>query len=138
MKTMATVRWLSNVPCFCFSFTSPLFSLVVSFLLLFLFFLLYLILSVLPSLCFFFFRVDYFRFDLIFIKKNNQTEIGSNRPVLVWFFREKTGFKLFWLGFFGLTLFWLGFFRFFCLGSVWFFSFRLIKPKPNWSIFSKF
>jgi hypothetical protein len=31
MKTMATVRWLSNVPCFCFSFTSPLFSLLVSF-----------------------------------------------------------------------------------------------------------
>jgi hypothetical protein len=42
------------------------------------------------------FRVDYFRFDLVFIKKNNQTEIkktetGSNRPVSVRFFRTKTG-----------------------------------------------
>jgi hypothetical protein len=47
-------------------------------------------------------RGDYFQFGSIFIKKNNQTdfflkkpksvqtEIGSNRPVLVQFFRTKT------------------------------------------------
>jgi hypothetical protein len=76
--------------------------------------------------------------------KNNRTEIGSNRsvsirfgflrqnrfkPVLAWFSR-------FWLGFFGLAQFFsslaLVFFWFF---PVWvrfgFFSFFLIKPKPD-------
>ena len=72
------------------------------------------------------FRGDYFRFGLIFIKKNNQTEFyffKKSKPVQtdrfrfgsVWFFRTKTGLA-----------------RFF---SVWvrfgFFSFRLIKPKQN-------
>jgi hypothetical protein len=87
----------------------------------------------------------------LFLKKRNKTETGSNRPVLVRFFRIKTGlnrfglvlarFFLVWLGFFGLARFfpvgsvfsgWLGFFSvFFGLGSILFFSFRVIKPKPN-------
>jgi len=67
---------------------------------------------------------------LNFFKKNrNQTEIGSNRPVSVRFFRTKTGSNRFGSVsarfFAGLTWFF----------SVWvrfgFFSFRLIKPKPN-------
>jgi hypothetical protein len=82
---------------------------------------------------------DYFQFGSVFIKKSNQTEFflnktktGSNRPVLVRFFRTKTNsnrsgsvFSV-WLGFFsGLALFFSG------LGSVRFdfFGFRLIKPK---------
>jgi hypothetical protein len=61
----------------------------------------------------------------VFIKKINKpkfkkkkTETGSNRPGSVQFFRTKTGSN--WFG--------LVFFRF---GSVRFFGFRLIKPKPN-------
>ena len=57
-------------------------------------------------------RGDHFRFNSVFIKKSNQTEIflkkktktGSNRSVSVrfGFFREKTSwFKPVWLGFFG-------------------------------------
>jgi len=83
---------------------------------------------------------DHFRFGSVFIKKKvtkpnffiQKTETGSNWPVLVWFFRTKTGsnrldsvFSV-WLGFFPV---WLVCF------PVWvrfgFFSFRLIKPKPN-------
>ena len=79
---------------------------------------------------------DYFLFGLVFIKKNNQikifffkkTKTGSNRPVSVRFFGQKpvqTGLAWFFQ-------FCSVFFRFF---SVWirfgFFSFRLIKPKPN-------
>jgi hypothetical protein len=74
---------------------------------------------------------------------------------------DKNRFKPVWLSFFGLAWFFLfgsGFFsglaRFFQFGSVsawfglvffglalvWFcfFGFRLIKPKPNRSVFSKF
>jgi len=98
---------------------------------------------------------DYFRFDSVFIKKSNQTELKKklkpNRNQFiptgfgsVWFFRTKTNsnrfgsFFLFWLSFFRFGSvffrFWLGFFLiFFSLGSVrfGFFGFRLIKPKPN-------
>jgi hypothetical protein len=78
-------------------------------------------------------RGDHFQFGLVFIKKVTKsvffekTEIGSNRPVSVWFgyFRTK-------IGFFDLARFFpvsLGFFL------VWvrfdFFGFRFIKPKPN-------
>jgi hypothetical protein len=76
-------------------------------------------------------RDDYFRFGLVFIKKNNQTEIfkkktetGSNRFGSV--FSVFSGFgSVFpvWLGFFP------GFFRF------GFFGFLLIKPKPNRPVF---
>jgi len=65
---------------------------------------------------------------LVFIKKN-QTEIGSNRPVLVWFFMKKPVQT-------GLARFFAGLARFF---PVWVrFGFRLIKPKPNRPVFSKF
>ena len=70
------------------------------------------------------FRVDYFRFDLVFIKKitkpkpvqTDRFRFGflGQKPAqtgLAWFFR-------FWLGFFPV---WLGFFL--GLGSVWFFQF---------------
>jgi len=67
-------------------------------------------------------------------KKSNQTEIffykktetGRFRFGSVRFFRKKTDSNQFDLVFFP------GFFRF------GFFSFTLIKPKPNWSVFSKF
>ena len=95
-------------------------------------------------------RVDYFRFDSIFIKKNNQNWFfffkktkTEPKPVQTdWFrfgyFGEKTSsnrsssvFFRFDLVFPGLTRFFSGFF------SVWvqfsFFGFRLIKPKPNWT-----
>jgi hypothetical protein len=87
-----------------------------------------------------------------------KTETGSNRPVSVRFLEKKpvqtdrfrfgflekkpvqTGLARFfrfgsvWLGFSGLTRFFSGFFsvRFGFFGS------RLKKPKPNWSVFSKF
>jgi antibiotic biosynthesis monooxygenase (ABM) superfamily enzyme len=76
---------------------------------------------------------DHFRFGLVFIKKNNQTEIflfkktetGSNRFGSVF---------LVWLGFFPV---WLGFFWFFpVLIQFGFFGFSLMKP--NRSVFSKF
>ena len=97
-------------------------------------------------------RGDHFQFGLIFIKKNNQTEIKKKenrnrfKPTSfssVRFFRTKTGltrFFRFQLGFFwfGYVFFpvWLGFFQFFSV-QVWFgfFGFRLIKPKPNRSVF---
>jgi hypothetical protein len=76
-------------------------------------------------------RADYFRFGLVFIKKNlikpnfkkkNRNRFKPTGFSSVWFFRTKTGSNRFGSGFF----------RFF---SVWvrfgFFSFRLIKPKPN-------
>jgi hypothetical protein len=127
-------------------------------------------------------RGNYFRFGLVFIKKNYQIKkkiwkkllkrvqtdrfrFGSDffyknlfKPVgsvfSVWLgFRFGSVFSV-WLGFFGLARFsfWLSFFGlarfsqfgsvffrfgsgffpvFFCLGSVRFFSFRLIKSKPN-------
>jgi len=77
-----------------------------------------------------------------FLKKNRNrvklTGFGS-----VWFFREKTGLAWFfsfgsifsvWLGF-GSG--WLSFFRFFCRFRFGFFGFLLVKPKPNWPVFSK-
>jgi hypothetical protein len=90
--------------------------------------------------------VDYFLFGLVFIKKiiklnyflNKKTKTSSNRSISVRFgsvrfFRIKhvqTGLARFFLV-------WLGFFS---LSSVWFsfFDFRLIKPEPNWLVFSKF
>jgi hypothetical protein len=96
-------------------------------------------------------RGDHFRFDSVFIKKNNQTEFffkkNQNRfkPTgfgFVWFgFLEQKQFKPVWLGFFGLAQFWLGFFSiFFGWGSVRFFRFQACKTKtePNRSVFSKF
>ena len=81
-------------------------------------------------------RGDHFQFGSVFIKKKvtkpnlffkknlNRTETGSNRPISVRF------------GFLGQKPVWLDFF------PVWvrfsFFGFRLIKPKPNRSVFSKF
>jgi hypothetical protein len=100
-------------------------------------------------------RGDHFRFDF-YKKKSNQTkfffkktETGLNRPFSVWFglgFLDKNRFKPVWLSFFGLArLFQFGLVlaRF---GSVFFpvwvqfsfFGFRLIKPKPNRTVFSKF
>jgi len=105
-------------------------------------------------------RGDHFRFGLVFIKKSNQTDFfffetkNRNRvkptgfgSVRFGFFREKTcsnrfgsvfpvlaQFSRFWLGFFGLARFFFWFFVGF--GSV-FFSFLLIKPKPNRPVFSK-
>ena len=76
-------------------------------------------------------RGDYFRFGLVFIKKNNQTDF---------FFKNRNQFKPtgFRFGFLGQNRFkpvLLGFFRFvsvfFGLGWFGFFGFRLIKPKPN-------
>jgi hypothetical protein len=76
-------------------------------------------------------RGNYFLFGLVFIKKITKlnfflkkTKIGSNRlvSVLFGFFRTKTGLAWFfpvWLGFLPVWV-WFGFF-----------SFRLIKPKPN-------
>ena len=87
---------------------------------------------------------DYFLFGLVFIKKSNQTEIflkKKTKPIQIDRFQfgsvflDKNRFKPVLLGFFGFAWFFrFGsvFFRFF---SVWirfgFFSFRLIKPKPN-------
>jgi hypothetical protein len=64
-----------------------------------------------------------------FKKIQNQTETGSNRPVLVQFayFRTKTGFFPTWLGFF-----WFGF------DSVRFFQFQGYKTEPNCLVFIKF
>jgi hypothetical protein len=85
-------------------------------------------------------RDDYFQFSSVFIKKNNQTNFflkknwkqtetgfGSVR-----FFRTKTDSNRFGSGFWFGSVFsvWLGFFRF-GFGSVRFFGFKLIKPKPN-------
>ena len=70
----------------------------------------------------------------IFFKK---TEIGSNRPVSVRFFRTKTGSNRFGSFFqFGTVLahfflVWLGFFSGFFRFGFGFFDFRLVKPKPN-------
>jgi len=62
-------------------------------------------------------------FDSVFIKKNNQTETGSNRPVSVRF------------GCFGQKPVQTGLARFFPVLAQFFrfdfFSFGLIKPKPN-------
>jgi len=65
----------------------------------------------------------------LFFKK---TETTSNRPVLVLFFRTKTGSNRFG----SVFLFWLGFFRFgLVFFLVWvrfgFFGFRLIKLKQT-------
>jgi len=107
---------------------------------------------------------DYFRFDSVFIKKSNQTELKKklkpNRNQFiptgfgsVWFFRTKTNSNRFGSFFFILAQFfsvWLGFFsvlaRFFSdffqfgFGLVRFFWFQAYKTetKPNRSVFSKF
>jgi hypothetical protein len=74
-------------------------------------------------------RGDHFWFGSVFIKKSNQTEfffkktkteIVSNRPVSVRFFRTKAGSNRFDLVF--LLVFFVQF---------GFFGFRLIKTKPN-------
>jgi hypothetical protein len=78
---------------------------------------------------------DYFLFGSIFIKKISKPEFFlKKKPKLI-----QTGLTRFWLGFFQFGLVfsvWLGFGSvFFWLLLVWvrfgFFSFRLIKPKPN-------
>ena len=85
-------------------------------------------------------RDDHFLFGLIFIKKNNQTELfflkkktetGSNRPVSVrfGFFREKTGSNRFDSIFLVLARFFSGFLS--VSVRFGFFGFLLIKPKPN-------
>jgi hypothetical protein len=56
---------------------------------------------------------DHFWFGSVFIKKNNQTETGSNRQVSVQFFQDKNRFNLVWLGFFVLTRFFAGLAQFF-------------------------
>jgi len=83
---------------------------------------------------------DHFRFGSVFIKKINQTKTDSNRLILVElgsvFLEQKPVQTSFGSVFFrfGSVFFW-----FF---SIWvqfgFFSFRLIKPKPNRSVFLKF
>jgi hypothetical protein len=81
---------------------------------------------------------DYFRFDLVFIKKKitkpnffiKKTETGSNRQVSVRFFRIKTDSNRFDLVFL-LGLVFSFFSGFFDLDPVRFFYFRLIKLKPN-------
>jgi hypothetical protein len=99
-----------------------------------------------------FFRGDHFLFGLVlkktikskFLKKWNQTETGSNRPILVWFSLEPGSnrfdlvfsvlARFFCLArfFSGMAWFWLGFFLvFFVWVRFGFFSSRLIKPKPN-------
>jgi hypothetical protein len=65
---------------------------------------------------------DYFRFGLIFIKKNNQTEFFLKKPKPVQTGLARLGFLPVWLGFFLFG----------------FFGFKLIKPKPNRLIFKKF
>jgi hypothetical protein len=70
--------------------------------------------------------------------KNNQINFLKKKPTdfgSVQFFKTKTDSNRFGSVFSGLTRFFSSFF-----GSVQFsfFSFRLIKPKPNRSIFSKF
>jgi hypothetical protein len=71
-------------------------------------------------------------FGSVFIKKNNQTEIlkknnrtetGSNRPVLVRFFRKKTGSNQFGSVFSGFAQFFSNVAFFFGLDLVWFFQF---------------
>jgi len=84
-------------------------------------------------------RGDHFPFGLVFIKKSNQPEFflkNQNRF-------KPTSFGSLWFGFFGqkpvwlgFGLFWLSFFRF-GFGLVRFFGFRLIKSKPNRSVFFK-
>jgi hypothetical protein len=59
-------------------------------------------------------RGDHFRFGYVFIKKSNQTETSSNRPVSVWF--DFLGQKLVWLGF---GSFFSGLTWFFSVFSVW-------------------
>ena len=87
------------------------------------------------------FRVDYFRFGLVFIKKNNQTEIKKPKPVQTDRFRfgflgqkpAQTGLARFWLGFFsfGSVFSWFGSGFFLVWVRFDFFSFRLVKPKLN-------
>jgi hypothetical protein len=82
---------------------------------------------------------DYFQFGSVFIEKNNQnnfffkTETNSNRPISVRFcyFRTKLGSNQFG-SVFRFDLVFSGLARFFFVW-VWFgfFSFRLIKSKPN-------
>jgi hypothetical protein len=84
---------------------------------------------------------DHFRFGSVFIKKDNKTEIlKKTRPVSVRFIflgpkPVQTGLARFfpvWLGFFGLARFFASLARFFLIWVRFsFFSFRLIKPKPN-------
>jgi hypothetical protein len=87
----------------------------------------------------FFNKGNYFWFNLVFIKKKKVTRLN-------FFFKRlksnKNRFKSVYLGFFWFCLVfsvWLGFFPLF---SVWvrfsFFGFRLIKPKPNLSVFFNF
>jgi hypothetical protein len=82
-------------------------------------------------------------------KKNNQTEFKKKKPKPVQtnrfqfgsVFLDKNWFKPVWLGFDSGFLVWLSFGLIFSgLGSVQFafFDFRLIKPKPNQSVFLKF
>jgi hypothetical protein len=79
---------------------------------------------------------DHYRFGLVFIKKSNQTgflkkrtRTDSNRQVSVWF-----GSVFFRFGYV-FSQFSLIVFHFFGLGSIrfFFFCFRLLKPKPNWT-----
>jgi hypothetical protein len=92
-------------------------------------------------------RGDHFLFGLIFIKKypNRNFFFKKTKTDSNWF---DSIFSV-WLNFFGLAQFWLGFFWFVLVFSVWlglglvffwfllvwvrfgFFSFRLIKLKPN-------
>jgi hypothetical protein len=73
---------------------------------------------------------DYFRFGLVFIKKSNQNRFlkKKKKPKPVQTDRFRVSYvQLFW----GKNRFGSVFFRFD------FFGFRLIKPKPNQSVFSK-
>jgi hypothetical protein len=88
-----------------------------------------------------FVKGDYFRFGSVFIKKIiklkfffTKNKTSSNRPVSVRF--DFFGQKPVWLGL-ASVFFWFFLFGF---GSVrfGFFDFRLIKSKPNQSVFSKF
>jgi hypothetical protein len=74
-------------------------------------------------------RNNNFWFSLFFIQKNKQTDLKKkNRNE--GYFRAKIKTQPISLVFFCLDQFfsiWLSFF----FGLVWFFDFRLIKPKPN-------
>jgi hypothetical protein len=85
-------------------------------------------------------RGDYFLFGLVFLKKKfslviffkkNQNRVKPTGfgSVLFGFFRTKTGLAWFFPVWFGFLPVWVWF---------GFFSFRLIKPKPNQLVFPKF
>jgi hypothetical protein len=75
--------------------------------------------------------------NFFILKNQNWTEIESNRPVSIrfgYFILKTKNYIVFWFFFCNFQLVWFRFSSvFFGFGLVWFFSFKLMEPKPNWT-----